>query len=137
MRRQRGSGAVELAVIAPAFVFAILFVVVVARVGVAQLEVRNAAHQAARAATLERDPGAAAGAAVSVGLQSMQDAGLGCAGGGDVNPSVGGLTPGGTVSVSVTCIASFGDLGWGFGGAKTLTASAVEVVEEKRAFPGG
>lgn len=137
MRRQRGSGAVELAIIAPAFVLAILFVVAVARVGAAQLEVRNAAHQAARAATLERDHGAAHSAAVATARQSMADAGLECVGGGTVEPAVHNLAPGGAVGVTVTCTASFADLGYPFVGSSTLTETATEVVEEKRSFPGG
>lgn len=126
--------AVEAAVVAPMFVVAILFAAVVARVGAAQLEVRNAAHQAARAATLERDPSAASGAAVATGHRSIEVSGLVCAGGGQVSPSVGGMTPGGTVSVTVTCTVSFSDLGF-FGGSKVLEATAVEVIEEKRSTP--
>ena len=54
--RDTGSVAVELTILAPTLIILLLFVVAVERLTSARLTVQEAAHQAARTATLTRNP---------------------------------------------------------------------------------
>jgi Flp pilus assembly protein TadG len=95
----------------------------------ARIRIDDAAHQAARAASIERTPTAATAAAQSTAASALSSAGVTCASL-SVSTSTGGLRPGGTVSVTVSCAVDFGDaLILGVPGGKTLSATSVEPVD--------
>ncbi|MFV0308946.1 MAG: TadE/TadG family type IV pilus assembly protein [Desertimonas sp.] len=102
------------------------------RAATADTDVAHAARVGARAAAAAQTMGGAQQRATVVVDNSLVDSGLAC-----VRREVavgGGLQPGGQVTVTVTCVASLGDLS-GLGllpGSRTLTATATEVVDVHR-----
>ncbi|UJW32623.1 pilus assembly protein [Saccharothrix sp. AJ9571] len=129
---ERGSITAEAALLAPLLVMLFVFVAVVVHRGVdAHLRLDDAAHQAARAASLQRNPAAALAAARETAAIALAHAGLVCR---DVTTSMTGtLQPGSTVTVSVRCTVDFGQaLLLGVPGTKNLEAMASEVVDTHR-----
>lgn len=107
---QRGGAAVELVLATPVIIVLLLFVVFLGRITTTKAELQDAAHSAARAASLARTPASAVTAA-----QQMADAALGshhltCS---PLAVAVDTATfrPGGDVVVTVTCTVDLGDLG--------------------------
>ncbi|NUT51416.1 MAG: pilus assembly protein TadE [Saccharothrix sp.] len=129
-RADDGSVAAEVTIAAPFLIMLLVFVGVVIHRGVdARIRIDDAAHQAARAASIERTPTAATAAAQSTAASALSSAGVTCASL-SVSTSTGGLRPGGTVSVTVSCAVDFGDaLILGVPGGKTLSATSVEPVD--------
>lgn len=129
-RADDGSVAAEVTIAAPFLVMLLVFVAVVIHRGVdARIRIDDAAHQAARAASIERSPTAAIAAAQSTAASALSSAGVTCASL-SVSTSTGGLRPGGTVGVTVACAADFGDaLILGVPSGKTLSATSVEPVD--------
>lgn len=129
-RADDGSVAAEVTIAAPFLIMLLVFVGVVIHRGVdARIRIDDAAHQAARAASIERTPTAATTAAQSTAASALSSAGVVCASL-SVSTSTGGLRPGGTVSVTVSCDVDFGDaLILGVPGGKTLSATSVEPVD--------
>ncbi|TMB90739.1 MAG: pilus assembly protein [Chloroflexi bacterium] len=108
-RHQNGGAATELVLATPVMVLLMLFVVLLGRITAASAELQGAAHAAARAASLERDPQAAVLAA-----QEMVSAALGgqhliCS---PLHVAVdtSDFHPGGDVVVAVTCAVNLADL---------------------------
>lgn len=129
---EHGSAAVELVLLTPALVVLLLFVVLTGRLGQARHDVVQAAGEAARAASLHADPASAAAAARDAAHANLNAAGVRCAAV-TVNTDVGGLAPGGSVTVSVACTAALADVAVaGMPGSRTLHAQAVEVVDTYR-----
>jgi Flp pilus assembly protein TadG len=135
-RADSGSVAAEVTLVAPFLVMLLVFVAVVIHRGVdTRLRVEDAAHQAARAASIERTPAAAVTAAGSTASAALSSAGVSCASL-TVDTATGGLRPGGTVSVTITCGVDFGDaLLLGVPGHKRVSATAAEPVDTWRAVP--
>jgi Flp pilus assembly protein TadG len=133
---ERGGAAVQLAASLVIFVVAILFVAGLARMSTARHKVEGMAADAARAASLERNPaqsGAAAEAAVD---RALVDRGMSCSSV-SVSTDVSAYEPGGTVSVQVTCVADLGDVAMaGFPGSRTFTADAIVPIETYRGAVG-
>lgn len=133
----RGSVAVEAAIIAPALVALLLLVVLAGRVSHLDAAVRRASAEAARAASLEGGPeaaDAAARASVEANLSSNSVPCVELA----VTTDVGELRPGGTVQVTVRCVASMSDVALlGVPGRRTFESSSVEVVDRFRAGEPG
>jgi Flp pilus assembly protein TadG len=125
--------AAEVTIVAPFLVMLLVFVAVVIHRGVdARLRLDGAAHQAARAASIERTPTTAIAAAQSTAASALSSAGVSCASL-TVDTATGGMQPGGTVSVTVSCSVDFGDaLILGVPGRKRLSATAVEPVDTWR-----
>jgi len=125
-----GSVAAELTIVAPFLIMLLVFVGVVIHRGVdARIRIDDTAHQAARAASIERTPVTAATAARATVASALSSAGVVCASL-SVSASTGDLRPGGTVSVTVSCEVDFGDaLLLGMPGGKTLSATSVEPVD--------
>lgn len=131
-RHEAGSVAVEVAILAPALVALMLLVVFAGRVSEADAEVRRAAAEAARAASLRQTPGAAKAAAESTAASNLADSGFVCA---ELRTTVDTerLVPGGTVAVSVRCVADMSDVTLlGVPGHRTFEARSVEVVDRYR-----
>jgi hypothetical protein len=111
----------------------LVFVGVVVHRGVdARIRIDDAAHQAARAASLERTPAAASAAARSTAAGALSSAGVVCHSL-TVNTSTGGMRPGGAVSVMISCGVDFGDaLILGVPGRKRLSSNTIEPIDAWR-----
>lgn len=117
----RGSATVELVVGVPVLVLMFWFLIYCGRQSDTRLRIEDAAHQAARAATSDRTAAAAAADARATAAAALSDAGVSCRSF-DVTTS-GPLTPGSTVTVTVTCTVGLKDLALlQVPGASTLTA---------------
>jgi Flp pilus assembly protein TadG len=127
-----GSVAVELAVLAPAFIFLLLLVIYAGRVSAAETDVTRAASSAARAASLRQHPTDATRDAQTTAAENLAASGVPCA---ELTTDVdtGDFAPGGTVTVTVTCHASMTDLSLlGVPGTRTFTATSIEVIDRYR-----
>ncbi|QWF81016.1 TadE/TadG family type IV pilus assembly protein [Amycolatopsis sp. CA-230715] len=134
---ERGSVTAEAVLVTPLLVMLLLFVAVVVHRGVdARLRLDDAAHQAARAATLHRSTTTATSAARDTARAALARAGLVCR---DVTTTMSGtLVPAGAVTVRVRCTVDFGQaLLLGVPGGKTLDATASEVVDAYRSSHQG
>lgn len=133
-RCDRGSASVEFVVIAPIFFIGFLAIVVLAgRVGQSSNDVRSAAHEAARAASLTATAGDAQAAAAATASENLASAGVACAGGSSVTVDTSNFVPGGWVTVTVTCDTPLSDMSsLGVPGSRTHTASASEVIDVLR-----
>jgi Flp pilus assembly protein TadG len=132
-RADRGSITVEITLFAPCLVLLLVFVAVLIHRGVdARLRLDDAAHQAARAASIERTGPAAASAAQSTATAALADAGVVC-NSVNVATDTSGLVPGGMVSVTVTCSVDLTDADLlGGPSQKVLSATASEPVDTWR-----
>lgn len=131
-RDDRGSVAVEVAVLAPALVALVLLVVFAGRVSYADGEVRRAAAEAARAASLRQSPPAAVEAAEDTAASNLADSGFVCD---ELTTTVdtGRFAAGGTVSVTVRCVADMSDVTLlGVPGTRTFESRSVEVIDRYR-----
>ena len=136
--RQRGSVAAELTLVTPFLVALLVFVAVLVHRGVdARLRLNDAAHQAARAASIERDPSRAIVAARTTAEQALAAAGVVCQ---DltVDTDTGAMAPGGVVAVTLTCRVNLTDASLLKLGDRSLSASASEPIDEWRStVPAG
>ncbi len=129
---ERGSVAVETAVIAPALVALLLLVVFAGRVSQAEAEVRRAASEGARAASLENFEDAAQDAATARVTANLRDNSVVCSEL-DTEVDTSALRPGGQVTVTVRCVADMADVALlGVPGQRTFVARAIEVVDRYR-----
>ena len=128
-----GSVAVEATLIAPLLIMLMVFVAVVVHRGVdARLRLDDAAHQAARAASIERTGTAAEQAARSMATETMSTGGLRCVPL-TVATTTAGLRAGGVVSVTVSCTVDLSDaVLLGVPGRVRLAATASEPVDTFR-----
>lgn len=132
----RGSVAVETAVIAPALVALLLLVVFAGRVAQAEGDVRRASSEAARAASLEANPDTATTAAVDTAAANLAASGVAC---GDLDTTVDttNFTPGGAVAVTVRCVVSMADVSLlGVPGQRTFESRSVEIIDRYRSETG-
>ena len=135
LREDRGSATLELALITPALLLVLLFVVTLGRVATAQEDVDDAAAQAARAASVVPDPAQARGAAREAASAAVAAKSLPCSGL-DVVVDTSAFHPGGVIAVDVSCPVGLGRLaGMGLPGSKVLTSRAVEVIDTYRGQP--
>jgi Flp pilus assembly protein TadG len=133
----RGSVTAEAVLVAPVLVMLLVFIAVVCHRGVdARLRLDDAAHQAARAASIERTTPAAATAARDTASTALANAGVVCR---DVaTTTTGAARPGGAVTVTVRCAVDFGQaMLLGVPGHKTLQATATEVIDTYRSQATG
>ncbi len=132
MRSEHGSVAVEVAVVAPALVALLLLVVYAGRVSQAEADVRRAAAEAARAASLRQVPAEAVAAAEQTAAANVATSGVACA---RLQTLVdtSAFVPGGTVAVTVSCDASLADVTLlGVPGERRFEARSVEVIDRYR-----
>ncbi len=112
-RRETGSVAVELALLAPALVLVLGLLVAGGRLWFARTTVVEAAQTSARAASLARGPGEASAVGAEAGRQSMTTAGLRCATSSVRVSAAAFAVPVGTpatVTSDVSCSVPFGDV---------------------------
>ncbi len=120
-----------------AFLTAFMLLVVFAgRVSQAENDVRSAAHEAARAASLTNNPTTAVTEATSVAAANLASSGMSCVNGLNVNVDTANFSSGGWVTVTVTCNASFSDVAaLSVPGSRSFTGTATEVIDTYRANP--
>jgi Flp pilus assembly protein TadG len=125
----QGSAAVELALVTPLLVLLLMLIVAAGRLVQGRLEVASAAAQAARAASLARDPAAAAAQATAVASSALASQHLTC-GSLTVSTDTAAFRPGGQVTVQVSCTVSLSGLALlHLPGAETLTAQAAAPID--------
>ncbi|MEU6145692.1 TadE/TadG family type IV pilus assembly protein [Streptomyces sp. NPDC047081] len=125
----------ELVLVTPLLVLVLLVVVAFGLLVDARLVVADAAHQAARAASLARTDKEARAQAERAAGTALREGGAAC-----THPSVhlatGGLTPGATVTARVSCTADLGRLTRsGMPGHVTLVDTDFSVVDTFRSSP--
>ena len=130
---ERGGATVELVLLTPLLILVLLFVVALGRLASARLEVDSAAAQAARAASMARDPATAAALARQFAAAGLAGHRLTCAPLA-VSTDTAAFTPGGWVAVQVTCTASLAGLSLlALPGSETITSRFVEPLDVYRA----
>jgi Flp pilus assembly protein TadG len=132
---ERGSMSIEIVLLTPALVAAIIVIAAGARFVDAREETSGAAFAAARAASLTSNQEAAVAAGTEAARHAMSDRGQSCATL-DVTIDAHDFAPGGTIRATVSCLADLSDLS-GFGilpGHKTFTATAAVPLDQHRDF---
>jgi hypothetical protein len=133
-RCERGSMAIELAILTPVLVAAIMVIAGGARFVDAQGQTDSAAFAAARAASLTTNRNDAVAAGTTAAKRSLSDRGHACVDL-DVSIDAGAFAAGGSVTATVTCTTDLSDLvGVGLPGSRTFTATATVPLEEHRYF---
>lgn len=134
-RSDTGSVSADITIAAPLLVMLLVFVGVLIHRGVdARIRIDAAAHQAARAASLERTPTTAAAAAEATATTALSSPDIAC----DalsVHTDTSGLRPGTTVTVTISCGVDLGDALILGVPDKTLTATASEPIDRWRSTP--
>ncbi|MCX4515949.1 pilus assembly protein [Streptomyces sp. NBC_01619] len=136
LRRDRGSYAVETAVLAPVMIGLLLLMIAFGRVTDAGGAVDSAARAAARAASLERDADSAQSKAQTAASRSLEGEGITCHATSVVVDTAGYTLDTGVeanVTATISCTADLSDIGLpGLPGAKTLTASWTSPIDTYR-----
>lgn len=136
-RSDRGSYALETAIIAPVFILLLGVLIAAARIQLADGAADSAAHAAAREASLQRTTGKAQARATRAAEQSLQDSGLKCSSTDVVIDASGLSAPTGqaaTVSAEVSCTVALSDIGApGLPGSKVLSSAFTSTVDQYRA----
>jgi len=131
-RDDRGSVAIEAAIVAPSLIALLLLVVFAGRVSEADGNVTRAASEAARAASLRQSPATAEADAQRVAAENLEAAGTRC-NELRVDVDLSDFEPGGTVAVRVRCTTAMSDVApLGLPGSRTFTAESVEVIDTFR-----
>ncbi|MEU6512113.1 TadE/TadG family type IV pilus assembly protein [Streptomyces sp. NPDC046942] len=125
----------ELVLVTPLLILVLLVVVAFGLLTDARLVVADAAHQAARAASLARTEKDAHTQAERAAGAALREAGASC-----TRPSVrlttGRLAPGATVTARVSCVADLGSLTHtGLPGHVTLNDTAFSAIDTFRSTP--
>ena len=133
----RGSYALETAVLVPVIIALLGLLVALGRVSTARGAVESAAREAARAASLDRGPDAARRDATSAARASLTGDGIPCTGV-TITVDTSGydlpLGQTGTVAAAVTCTARLSDIGLpGLPGSKTLVEQFRSPIDAFRA----
>lgn len=125
--------ALELAILAPVFLILLDFAVLGGRLVESQSQVDDAAHAAARAASLQRTATGANAAARTVAGDTLPDRGATCRAL-DVQVDTAAFHAGGIVSVTVRCDVSLGDLSWlPVPASRSIEGTATSAVDTYRA----
>ena len=129
---EAGAVATELVLLTPLLIVILFFVVALGRLAGARLEVDGAAAQAARAASIARDPATATAMAAQTATAALGSDHVTCVHLGVVTDTAA-FAPGGEVTVTVTCTVDLADLtGLRLPPAESITASATSVVDTYR-----
>jgi hypothetical protein len=106
-RSQRGSMAVEIVILAPVMLAFLMLIAAAGRLVAVKGDLEAATRDAARAASLERDPQSASAAASLVVRDSLDKQSIDCG-----TPDLGGdFTAGGFVRITLHCSVSYDGLG--------------------------
>lgn len=127
-----GSATTELVILTPLLILFLLLVVSLGRLSGARLDVNGAAAQAARAASIARDPNSAATQASETAAAALASQHLTCAHLA-VAVDTSQFVPGGNVSVTVSCSVDLSSLtGLHLPVSETLTHRFVEPLDRYR-----
>jgi len=124
------AGPLEMVILVPVVLLVFALVVAFGRTTTATEHVAHAAAVGARAAAGAQTAGGASVLATDVVAEALAQVGMTC----DAPSVAGTFTPGGSVTVTVSCTVDLGDVSE-FGmipGSRTLTASATEVIDRTR-----
>ena len=128
----RGTAVTELVLALPVLVVLLLFVVFAGRLTSAVNDVKTAATDAARAASVRNAAGDAVASAERTAEASLGDRGVSCSSLAVV-VDTSRFVDGGSVAVDVTCTVDLADVTLiGVPGSKTISARGVEVVDRFR-----
>jgi len=131
-RDERGSIAAELVLLTPLLILLLLFVVALGRLSGARLDVDGAAAQAARAASIARDPSTATAMAQQTATAALGSDHVTCAQL-TVYTDTAQFAPGGSVAVTVTCHVALSDLtGLRLPASESVTSTASSVIDTYR-----
>lgn len=134
-RNENGALSLEMVLLTPVVVGCILTIAGGARYVESASQVGAASAIAARAASLESGPEAAAAAGRTAARQALTDRGAACVDL-EVDVDVSRFRSGGAVTATVTCRADLSDVvGFGLPGSKTFTDSAVAPLDRHRVLP--
>lgn len=130
---ERGSATLELVIVMPATLLLLLGIIMAGRLALAQQAVQSVAHDAARAASIERSSSTAQQSANKVANFSLASNGLSCAST-NVSVTTEGFTTtvgnNATVQAQVTCVVTLADLtAPGIPGSVTITREAVSPID--------
>jgi Flp pilus assembly protein TadG len=129
---ERGSVTAELVLLTPLLILLLLFVVGLGRLSGARIEVDGAAAQAARAASIARDPATASAAAKETATSALGSDHVTCAQL-SVSTDTANFAPGGSVAVTVTCTVSLAELtGLRVPASESVTTRSVAVIDQFR-----
>ena len=132
-RDEAGSVATELVLLTPLLILMLLFVVALGRPVSARLDVDGAAAQAARAASIARDPSTATAMAQETATTALGSDGVTC-GHLTVTTDTAQFAPGGQVAVTVTCSVGLSDLtGLRLPASESVSSTATSVIDVYRA----
>ena len=127
-RRERGTMAVEIVLLAPVMMAFMMLVVAGGRYVSVRGDIEAASRDAVRAATLERTESDAEAAAANIAAASLQKAGD-CSGA----TLSGDFVSGGMLTVTISCQVSYDGLGLiGLPGSKTVTISSSAPIDQYR-----
>jgi Flp pilus assembly protein TadG len=136
-RNDQGSVTAELVLLTPLLILILLFVVALGRLAGARLNVDGAAAQAARAASIARDPTTAAAVAQQTATAALGSDHVTCAQL-TVNTDTTQFAPGGSVAVTVTCTVGLSDLtGLRLPASESVSARASSVIDTYRSVSSG
>jgi hypothetical protein len=133
MTSERGSLTLELALVVPALILMVVFISGAATIVGARSDVEDAAWEAARAASLTRNPVAADLAARSAIDRRLASERWSCTGK-RVDVDVSRFRAGSSVGVSLSCALRLADAGLFLPGATHLSARASEPLDQYKAF---
>ena len=129
----RGSISTEVVIIAPIALVLLCLIALVGRTTTARQSLDGAARDAARAASLQRDPAGAAEAARTAAATVLATTGTTCAST-TVEVDTSRFEPGGQITVTVGCAVALSDLGLlGLPGTRNLSATSTSPVDTYRA----
>jgi Flp pilus assembly protein TadG len=132
-RDDSGSVTAELVLLTPLLILILLFVVALGRLSGARLEVDGAAAQAARAASIARDPSTATATAEQTATAALGSDHVTCAQL-TVSTDTAQFAPGGSVAVTVTCTVALSDLtGLRLPASESVSSRATAVIDVYRA----
>jgi Flp pilus assembly protein TadG len=136
-RRDRGSAAIEAAILAPPLLALLALAILGGRIETAGGAIEAAAHDAARAASISRTAGTAQAQAQAASAATLNQRGLHCTRLTVTVNTSGFAVPVGqpaTVSAQVTCVVDFSDLvADGMPGSRTISARFVSPLDTFRA----
>jgi len=129
---ERGSVTAELVLLTPLLILLLLFVVALGRLSGARLDVDGAAAEAARAASIARDPTTANAVANQTATAALGSDGVTC-GHLTVSTDTAQFAPGGSVAVTITCSVGLSDLtGLRLPASESVTSTASSVIDTYR-----
>lgn len=131
-RSEAGGATVELTLLTPLLLLLLVFAVALGRLVEARNQVDGAARDAARAASIMRNPAAASAAAQQTATASLTTGGASCRQA-QTSTDTSAFRPGGWVAVTVTCTAALADVAeLRVPGAETIKARFVEPIDAYR-----